>query len=151
MGAVEFEFGGKVAVTNRDIDVCDRIRHERRWENVRCGVVEGRMTVAEVAGAFGLAGDSAIYRSIGSTEANAIATRVLRIGMAHGLEIMSASRAADLWQQFLALFDGQEVEFASNVGTFHDAWTPATPATFDRGVLVTGTAKAGCLWVEEED
>ena len=109
------------------------------------------MTVAEAARAFGLAEDSAIYRSIGATEANAIATRVLQTGMAYGLEIMSASRAADLWQQFLALFEGQEIEFASNTGTFPNSWTPATPATFDCGVVVMGTAKAGCFWTEEED
>ena len=109
------------------------------------------MTAVEVARAFGLADDSAIYRSVGSTEANAIASRVLQIGMAHGSEIMSASRAADLWQQFRALFDGQELEFASNTGTLPNSWNPATPATFDTGVLVMGTTKAGCFWVEEED
>jgi hypothetical protein len=134
-----------------DTTICDRIRRERRFGSVRCGIVEGKLSVVETACAFGLAGDSTTYRSISGTEASTIATRVLRIGMAHRLEIMSAPRAADLWQQFLALFYGQEVEFASNTGTFPDSWTPATSATFDMGVLVVGTTTVGCLWVEEED
>jgi hypothetical protein len=114
------------------------------------------MSVAEVARAFGLADDGAIYRSIDSVEANAIATHVLHADLAYGSEIMSVSDAADLWRQFVALFDGQNVGFVTNVGpesgswtTF--SWTPATPATFDMGVLVVGATKAGCLWVEDED
>jgi hypothetical protein len=51
----------------------------------------------------------------------------------------------------MSLFDGQNLEFASNAGLNADSWTPATAATFDMGVLVIGAAKVGCLWVEEED
>lgn len=109
------------------------------------------MNVVEVARAFGLADDSTIYRSVDSTEAESIATRALRVEMAYGMEIMDASRAADLWHQFLTLFDEQEVKFVSNVGTFSNAFNSATPATFDMGVLVMGATRAGCLWVEEED
>lgn len=114
------------------------------------------MNVDEIARAFGLADDGAIYRPIGSAEADAIATRLLHTDLAYGVEIMSISDAADLWRQFMALFDGKSVEFVTNVGaefgsrtTF--SWAPATAATFDMGILVIGATRAGCLWVEDED
>jgi hypothetical protein len=109
------------------------------------------MTVAEVARAFGLADDDTVYRTIGGIEAQEIATRVLAADLAYGSTIMSISDAADLWRQFVTLFDGQNVEFFSNAAAIPNAWTPATAATFDMGVLVVGATKAGCLWVEDED
>lgn len=114
------------------------------------------MSVDEVARAFDLVDDSDIYEPIVSTEADAIATRVLHTDLAYGAEIMSLSEAADLWGQFKALFDGQDVEFVTNLGTTDfgpgsRSWTPATAATFDLGVLVIGATRAGCLWVEDED
>ncbi|UPK03590.1 hypothetical protein [Bradyrhizobium sp. 170] len=149
--ALEYEFEEKAALANREIDICDRIRRKRRPGNTRCGVVAGRMTVADAARAFGLADDDTIYRTIGGMEAQEIATRVLSADLAYGSTIMSISDAADLWRQFVALFDGQNVEFFSNAAAIPNAWTPATPATFDMGVLVVGADKAGCLWVEDED
>ena len=109
------------------------------------------MTVAGVARAFGLADDAITYRSIGRLEATAIATRLLSNGLAYGNEIMSTSSAAELWQQFMALFDGEDVEFVSNTDAQMESWSPATPATFDIGVLIMGESRAGCFWVEEED
>jgi hypothetical protein len=64
---------------------------------------------------------------------------------------MSAASAAELWRQFMALFDGQDVEFVTNTDAGCDSWTPATPATIDMGVLVIGETKSGCLWAEDED
>jgi len=148
--ALEQEFEEKAALANREV-ICDWIRRKRRSGNTRCGVVKGRIAVVEVARAFGLADDITIYRPIGSTEAKEIATRVLSADLAYGSTIMSISDAADLWQQFVALLDGLEVEFFSNAGAVANSWTPATSATFDMGVLVVGTTKAGCLWVEDED
>jgi hypothetical protein len=134
-----------------DIDICDRIRRGRQSGNTRCDVVEGRMSVVDAARAFGLADDGTIYRAIRGMEAQEIATRVLSADLAYGSPIMSISDAADLWRQFVALFDGQSVEFFSNAAAIPNSWTPATRATFDMGVLVMGTARAGCLWVEGED
>ena len=57
----------------------------------------------------------------------------------------------DLWQKFIALFEGEDTVFATNASTDLASWTPATQATFDIGVLVLGTTKVGCFWVEEED
>jgi len=114
------------------------------------------MNVDEVARFFGLSDDRAIYRPIGSAEADAIAIRLLHTDLAYGVEIMGLSDAADLWREFKALFDGQGVEFVTNqditdVGAGSYSWTPATAATFDLGVLVIGATRAGCLWVEDED
>jgi hypothetical protein len=136
---------------SRDIDIRDRIRRRLQSRNTRCDVIEGRMTVADAARAFGLADDDTIYRAIGGVEAQDIAARVLSADLAYGSTIMSISDAADLWQQFVALLDGPEVEFFSNAGAVPNSWTPATSATFDMGVLVIGATKAGCLWVEDED
>jgi len=143
--------GKKSGLAGRDADVCNRIQRARQAGNTRCGVVEGRMSVIEVARAFGLADGSAIYRPIGSAEANAIATRVLCADLAYNSEIMSVSDTADLWRQFTALFEGQDVGFVSNAGADSSSWTSATSATFDMGVLVIGVTRAGCLWVEDED
>jgi hypothetical protein len=64
---------------------------------------------------------------------------------------MSLARAADLWRQFMMLFQGQDVCFATNAGAEAGSWMPATHATFDMGVLVIAGTRVGCLWVEDED
>ena len=136
---------------DQDVDICGRIRRERHAGKTRCGITAGKTTVAEVARAFGLADDANIYRSIGRIEADRIAIRLLRADLAYEKQIMSPSNAVELWQRFMALFDGQNVEFVSNTVAQTDAWSLATPATFDMGVLVIGESKAGCFWVEDED
>ena len=75
------------------------------------------MTAVEIARVFGLDDDGTVYRSIERAEANAIAARILCADLAYDTKIMSVSRAGDLWRQFMMLFDGQDVEFASNIGT----------------------------------
>jgi hypothetical protein len=109
------------------------------------------MTVVEAARVFDLADDPAIYRGIERAEADAIASRILEADLAYRSSIMSAARAAELWARFVALFEGQDAKFATNTNAHLNAWTPATGATFDLGVLVIGASKAGCLWVEDED
>jgi hypothetical protein len=132
------------------MDICEKIRKAHKgW--TRCSVVDGGMNLVEAAGAFGLDPDPAIYRSIDRTQADEIATYILHVSLAYGVEIMSRSSAADLRRQFLALFQGQDVRFATNVGVPHNSWNPATDATFDMGVLVLGATRVGCLWVEDED
>ena len=143
-------------LVNEEIDICERIRHARRTGNTRCGVIEGRMSVVEVARAFELADDGAIYRSIDRAEATAIATHLLHVDLAYGLEIMSVADAAELWRQFMALFDGQNAGLFTNVEAGFDSWATfswasATSSTFDMGILVIGATTAGCLWVEDED
>ena len=133
------------------MDICDRIRRARRAGKTHCSIVSGRMNVVEAARTFGLADDSAIFRTIGRVEADAIATRILHTDLAYGLKIMALPRAAHLWQRFMEVFEGQDVEFSTNAGTDACSWMPATKATFDLGVIVIGTTSTGCLWVEDED
>ena len=133
------------------MDICDRIRRARLAGKTHCGIVNGRMAVVEAARTFGLADDSAIFRSIGPAEADAIAIRILHTDLAYGSKIMALARATHLWKRFLEAFEGQDVEFATNAGSDACSWMPATKATFDLEVLVIGTAMAGCLWVEDED
>jgi hypothetical protein len=61
----------------RDMDVCSEIRRARRCGNTRCGVVDGRLGIADVARAFDLADDPQIYRPVTPAEAEAIAIHVL--------------------------------------------------------------------------
>jgi hypothetical protein len=131
--------------------ICAKIRRARRRGNTRCRVVDGRMSIVEAARVFGLADDDAIFRSIERAEAEEVATYILHVDLAYRSEIMSRARAADLWRHFMQLFQGQEVEFATNAGAQAGSWMPATKATFDMGVLVIGPTRAGCLWVEDED
>ena len=107
---------------SRDNDICERIRRTRQSGNTRCDVVGGRMSVADAARAFGLADDGAIYRAIGAIEAQEIATRALSADLAYGSTIMSIPDAAELWRQFVALFDEQNVEFFSNAAAIPKAW-----------------------------
>jgi hypothetical protein len=109
------------------------------------------MSIVEAARTFGLADDKAIFRPIERAEADEIATYILHADLAYGSEIMPGARAAKLWQYFMELFKDQKVEFATNAGPQAGSWMPATRATFDMGVLVIGTTKTGCLWVEDED
>jgi hypothetical protein len=133
------------------MDICDRIRRARRAGKTHCGIVNSRLTDVEAARTFGLADDSAIFRSIGRAEADAIATRILHTDLAYSTKIMALARAAHLWRRFMEVFEGQDVEFSTNAGTDACSWMPATNATFDLGVLVIGTTSTGCLWVEDED
>lgn len=133
------------------LDICREIRSARAVGHVRCGVIAGRMSIGDAAASFGLARNSAIYRAIPRTEADAIAIHVLHMGRAHPSTIMKRDTAVDLWQKFIALFEEQETVFATNASADLASWTPATQATFDIGVLVLGSTKVGCFWVEEED
>ena len=125
--------------------------NERVTGKTYCGIANGAMAVSEAARTFGLADDSAIFRTIGRVEADAIATRILHTDLAYSTKIMALARANHLWQRFLEVFEGQDVEFATNAGKDACSWMPATMATFDLGVLVIGTTNTGCLWVEDED
>src|SRR5262245_28339241 len=133
------------------MDVCSEIRKARRFGNTRCGVLDGRLSVGEVARAYDLADDPEIYRSVARAEADAVATHILTTDLAYRGNIMSPACAAELWQQFMALFDRQDVHLFTNAAPDLQSWTPATSATFDLGILVIGATTAGCLWVEDED
>jgi hypothetical protein len=133
------------------VEICEQIRRERGLQSTRCDVVDGALGLLEAARAFGLFESNAIYRPIDRKEADAIAAHILQADLAYRSEIMGVSRAVHLWQQFMAQFDKGKLKFATNAAESLNAWTPATDATFDMGVLVIGITKVGCLWVEDED
>jgi hypothetical protein len=132
--------------------ICSEIRSARaQVGHTRCDIVEGRMSIVEAARSFDLEGDNTTYRCVETPEAESIAIRLLRAGLAHEVEIMSLPRAKELWRRFLDVFEGQNIRLVTNASQDATSWTPATQSTFDMGVLVIGTDKVGCLWVEEED
>jgi hypothetical protein len=140
-----------MGIGSNAMDVCEQIRAERRCGITRCAVVDGRLSLLEAARLFALADDPGIYRDIERAEADRIAVRILQADLAYGLPIIGADRADHLWAEFVALFEGQDAKLATNAGADSYSWTPATESTFDLGVLVIGTSKAGCLWVQDED
>jgi hypothetical protein len=132
-------------------EVCRQIATERPFGKTRCGVIPGPVTPLEVARAFGLSDDVEIYTTVTSDEAAALVTYVLTTSLTFGGEEMKPSRAAELWQQFAALFD-EPVQFLTNCRSSDFCqFSPATDATIDLGVLVIGLASGGCLWVEDYD
>jgi hypothetical protein len=144
-----FESWGERMGTN--IEICDEIRRARWIGRTRCDVLDGTMNLIEAASAFKLTSDMTRYRGIGTQEAEAIAVRLLRTGLAYQTEIMSKERATELWRRFLEQFQDQDMQLFTNTKGDAGSWTSATSATFDMGVVVIGKTGAGCLWVEEED
>jgi hypothetical protein len=144
------------------MDVADEIIAARNCGVVHCGLSSrASPSLSELAVEFGLAGDSANYKEIDAASARRLLQLVLNQDIAYNAEIMSAARAAELADQFLAQFGTDGVRFYTN-GTFHEtrgpklawsdaSWNPVTAATFDTGVLVVGPRCSGCLWVEDED
>jgi hypothetical protein len=143
------------------MDICEQIRAERAAGITRCFVLARAMNVREAARAFGLCDDVATYRVIQKAEADTIACQLLQTSLAYRTALMTAARASQLWEQFLELFAGQAIQFATNLGEVSGcfdlssehafSFSPATTATLDLGVIVLGTSNTGCLWVEEED
>jgi hypothetical protein len=104
------------------MDICNQIQRERRGGRTKCGIIDSGLSLAEVARAFELSDDIAIYRFVARAEADAIVTHVLQADLACGKNIMTSSRANELWWQFLERFEGQEVRFATNVSTGLQSW-----------------------------
>jgi len=51
----------------------------------------------------------------------------------------------------MALFEGQDVKFATNAMPQLRSWTLATHTTVDMGILVIEATRVACLWFEDED
>jgi hypothetical protein len=69
---------------------------------------------------------------------------------------MPADRAEELADGFLAETARGDCRYFTNaaddsVSVMSSSWNPATPATFDRGVLVVSKEGSACFWVEDED
>lgn len=91
--------------------------------------------------------------------------RLLLEDMAYGTSLASVGEAAALVDEFLTqtgvhdagtryFTNGDpfgEIALRSLDGVAIRSWTPCTDATFDTGVVVVGSRRAGLLWVEDED
>lgn len=142
--------------------VAENIIAARKYGVVHCGVSsKSSPSIPELAREFGLVDNPDSYKEIDGAAARRLIQLILHRDLAYKAEVMPASRAAELSDQFLAQFGKDAVRLFTN-GTFHEAqgskltwsgvsWDPVTPATFDTGVLVIGPRKSGCLWVEDED
>lgn len=113
-----------------------------------------------LAKALGLRRLGAAWRTISRVEARDALAAVLARDMAYESECMSPSAAAEFVEEFFGRFD-TDAAFLTN-GEFPPAtpekadgwrgsWTPLTDATFDTGVVAVDSARAGLLWVEDED
>lgn len=134
--------------------ICEEIVRRRNCGHVRCGTGSGAVSATDVAREFGLSIDPLCYREISEPTARAIAMHVLTKDLAYHAEVIASDEALDLVSRFFALCCTPGWRFFSN-GDFSlkesASWMPATEATFDTGVLIVGSGRSGCLWVEDED
>lgn len=134
--------------------ICEAIIRRRTCGRVRCGTTDGAASVTDVARAFGLSTDPLCYREIVESMALAIAVHVLHRDLAYHSEVIPADDASELVSLLFELCRGRSVRFFSNGDISLNraaSWMSATEATFDTGVLIVGSDRSGCLWVEDED
>jgi hypothetical protein len=125
--------------------VADNIVAARRFGVVHCGISSQLSpNITELAGEFGLRGDSTAYREVDEATARESVKRLLHRDLAYSAEVMPEREAARLTEDFFAQFDLGSKYFTNNS-------CPVTDATFDEGVLVIGRQGCGCFWVEDED
>ena len=111
--------------------------------------------VETIAKLFGLTDESNIYKNIERSEAIELLKVVLHKDMAYGAKIMSAEKAKNLTNEFIAEFSDSASYFTN--GDFGKnksngiSWTPATNATFDTGLIVISNGIVGCIWFADED
>jgi hypothetical protein len=138
------------------LSVVDDIIEARVFGWTDCGYsVQQSPSLSELANEFSLATDSSIYREIDATEARRVVQAILQVDFVFGARIMAPTKAADLAERFLSQFGTDATRYFTN-GAFDESgrleqWKSATESTFDAGVLVIGTLRSGCLWVEQED
>jgi hypothetical protein len=133
----------------RVMAVMDDILAERDCGLVHCGVSRfGHKDVLELATEFGLKNDPAAFQPIAAVDAVSLVASILHKDMAYSMPLMTEGRAKELTEQFLGQF-GADAEFFSN--GWPGGWNPATDATLDTGVLVIGSERSGCIWIEDED
>jgi hypothetical protein len=138
----------------------DTLRAARSVGRVYGGIAEGAFpTAAAVAQHFGLDADAEVVGEVSREQAQELLERVLQSDLAYGAKILSKKLSEELASAFLAEVEPESAKYFSNVTTYlaeqtglsPDAWRPATDGTFDSGVLVVGTTRSACFWVEDED
>jgi len=93
------------------------------------------------------------WKEIDRRMAQTILQAVLYRDLAYNAEIMTAKRACQLAEQFLALFTEQARYFTNAVfeSSRLSMWSGITEATFDTGVICFDNKLVGILWVQDED
>ncbi len=120
--------------------------------------------VGNAEGATASAIASALVQGLGMTpppswtaldprQALTVGTRTLFADFARDMPLMPVGVASDLARRFIESL-GPDASFFTN-GTLalkHGGkWTPLTRAAFDTGLIGVSSARAGLLWVEDED
>jgi hypothetical protein len=123
---------------------------------VRTGIT-GPGSVDEVASRFGLRTGPGIYAPVDRAEAERALAHILSTPFFTGPTLWR-DEAAPIARAVLELVGDEAVHYTN--GTFgvesvepshRAAFSSATDATFDGGVIAIGTTRAICVWVEEED
>lgn len=141
-------------------DVAAEVRALRTAGHVRGGALpQGFDSPEAAARSFGLAGAQGIYGEIDASQAVSVLQRVIHCDLAYGVELVPPARARRLAIAFVRAAGGPGARYFTNgsLGLPNPsqaggiAWSPATEATFDSGVLVLAPQRAACLWFEDED
>jgi hypothetical protein len=142
-----------------NVDILAEIVAARRSGRVHAALrLRNGREVGELLAAFGLSPKVSALNPVDLELAQRIAVLVLSQDLAYGTQLIPPAEAARLAAAFMALFAGTKVDCFTNASLSEDdgrltvkAWTPLTDATFDAGIIVLSTERAGCLWVEDED
>ena len=142
------------------MDIATRIIEARDCGVVIAGVRAYAVeSVREAAQQFELFATEDIYHEIDAAEARRILLGVLRCDMAYGLQLMAPELARALADEFVTALEEDAAKFYTNGGFGRPdrspgtltQWNPATPATFDTGVLAVAREHVACVWVMDED
>ncbi|RYG43171.1 hypothetical protein EON79_17500 [bacterium] len=132
------------------------------------GIVHCRVVAAwevndpdEAAVRLGLEGNGGLW-PIEADPALRLTIKLLRFDQAYGGEMMSREEADRFLAWFLDAFgvSPNGLRFYTNSSEpvpndeeprIANSWMPLTSATFDRGIVVLGPSRIGCLWFEDED
>lgn len=116
----------------------------------------------EAARALGL-WDSAANFELTQSDAAAVLCALLVEDMAYNSPIVPVREAEELTKEFIEAIGGEDSMFFTNARwakpsrVRHTAslelkgWIPATPHTFDSGILVLAGSRIGCAWFMDED
>ena len=112
-------------------------------------------TFDAVAEAAGLSPLGPAWHEVDRVGAKRILESLLHRGLAYRSELMPAPEAARLAEQLLDSIAGSGPRFATNTlgvpGENGSSWNPATPHTFDAGLVAMAAEGAIVYWVADED
>jgi hypothetical protein len=119
-------------------------------------------TPDSAAVAFGIKALGEEWREVSSTVAESILLELLRKDMAFSMPRLDEPVVRAAVDEFLGSFSTESRYFTNGSwetgytrskhgGVSGPQWSPATDATFDGGIIVIDSWRAGILWLEDED